>query len=197
LTRKCGPSSRNSPEQTTPRAFIRALLFAHERNARVPFPSIGGEGTIPERVCQAEAVSLRVFCVPVVQGVVGCFSSVRGLFHRGPFSVLLFSGFVSVVVATGSCDRSLLTRLLPTHSFARYSSQSTVSSSAWHARQMRIYLMRIPHRKGHSIQSIVRPGSVISGRSAASRVPFELAQTGGISSCKATRIEQPGRILVR
>ena len=35
-----------------------------------------------------------------------------------------FSGFVSVVVAAGSCDRSWPTRLLPTHSFARYRSRS-------------------------------------------------------------------------
>ena len=57
---------------------------------------------------------------------------------------------------------------------------------------MRIYLVRIPRRKGHSIQSIVRPDSVISGRSPASTVLFELAQTGGILSCRrATQIEQP------
>ena len=64
------------------------------------------------------------------------------------------------------------------------------------ARQTPIYLVRIPRRKGHSIQSIVRPGSVISGRSPASTVLFELAQTGGISSCQATQIEQPGRIVL-
>ena len=63
------------------------------------------------------------------------------------------------------------------------------SSAAW--RQMRIYLVRIPRRKSHSIQSIVRPGLVISRRSAASTARLELAQTGGISSCQATRIEQP------
>ena len=44
--------------------------------------------------------------------------------------VVTVSGFVSVVVATGSCDRSLPTRLLPTHSFARYRSRPIVSSSA-------------------------------------------------------------------
>src|SRR5688572_10007497 len=43
---------------------------------------------------------------------------------------------------------------------------------------MRIYLVRIPRRKGHSIQSIVRPGLVISRRSPASTVRLELAQTG-------------------
>src|SRR5262249_37540754 len=50
--------------------------------------------------------------------------------RRGP--VVTFLQFVSVVVAAGSCNRSLPTRLLPKHSFARYSSRSTVSSSAWH-----------------------------------------------------------------
>ncbi len=56
---------------------------------------------------------------------------------------------------------------------------------------MRIYLVRIPRRKGHSIQSIVRPALAISRRGPASTVRLELAQTGGISSCHATRIEQP------
>jgi hypothetical protein len=70
-----------------------------------------------------------------------------------------------------------------------------VSSSAW-LWQMRIYLVRIPRRKGHSIQRVVQPGLDHFGPSAASTVTFELAQTGGISSCKATQIEQPGRILI-
>src|SRR5271166_1823780 len=30
--------------------------------------------------------------------------------------------------------------------------------------QMRIYLVRIPHRKGHSIQSVVLPALTVSGR---------------------------------
>ena len=67
-----------------------------------------------------------------------------------------------------------------------------VSSSAWSLSwQMRIYLVRIPRRKDHSIQSIVQPGFDHFGPSAASTVTFELAHTGGISSCKATQFEQP------
>ena len=62
---------------------------------------------------------------------------------------------------------------------------------------MRIYLVRIPRRKGHSIQSIVRRRLTIAGQAAASTVRFELAQTGGISSClRATPIEQPPNWLV-
>jgi hypothetical protein len=58
---------------------------------------------------------------------------------------------------------------------------------------MRIYLVRIPRRKGHSIQRVVLPGfDHFWPKPAASTVTFELAQTGGISSCnKATQIEQP------
>ena len=52
------------------------------------------------------------------------------------------------------------------------------------SRQMLMYLVRIPHRKGHSIQAVVLGGR---GRTLApppaSRVRLELAQTGGISSC--------------
>ena len=55
------------------------------------------------------------------------------------------------------------TRLLPTHSFAKCCSRQTWAALPGHRpRQMRIYLVRIPHRKGHSIQSVVRPGLVIS-----------------------------------
>jgi hypothetical protein len=48
-------------------------------------------------------------------------------------------------------------------------------------------------RKGHSIQRVVLPGfDHFWPKPAASTVTFELAQTGGISSCnKATQIEQP------
>jgi hypothetical protein len=41
------------------------------------------------------------------------------------FFAVSFSGFVSVVVATGSCNRSFQRRLLPTHSFARYRSRES------------------------------------------------------------------------
>ncbi len=70
---------------------------------------------------------------------------------------VFLSGIVSVVVATGSCNRSFPARLLPTHSFARYRSRGAVSSSAGSSvRQTRNYLVRIPPCKGHSIQSVVR-----------------------------------------
>ena len=64
---------------------------------------------------------------------------------------------------------------------------------------MRTYLVRIPHRKGHSIQSDVLAGfDHCWPQAAASTVRHELAQTGGISSCHtATPIEQPGRSLLR
>jgi hypothetical protein len=62
--------------------------------------------------------------------------------------------------------------------------------------QTRIYLVRIPRRRGHSIQSIVRLAQPLLAEITASTVSFELAQTGGISSCRATQIEQPGRIFV-
>lgn len=100
-------------------------------------------------------------------------------------------GFVSVVVASlrevaivlfkGDCSQHI-----PSRGTAHDNREQLCR-----VRQMRIYLVRIPRRKGHSIQSIVRPGSVISRRSPASTVRLELAQTGGISSCQATRIEQP------
>ena len=52
-------------------------------------------------------------------------------------------GFVSVVVAAGSCDRSFQWRLLPNHSFARYHARVSVSSSAW-SWQTQMCLVRIP-----------------------------------------------------
>jgi hypothetical protein len=93
-----------------------------------------------------------VCCVEIALCVVACFVS-RCVW----WSDWLLVRFVSVVVAAGSCDRSCLVRLLPNHSFARYHPRCSESSSAssW---QTQIYLMRIPLRKGHSIQSIVQAG---------------------------------------
>src|SRR5204862_4685754 len=73
-----------------------------------------------------------------------------------------FCGFVSVVVSAGSCNRSFQRRFLPTHSFASavHASREQLCRVSW---QMRIYLVRIPRRKGHSIQSVVLPASTISG----------------------------------
>ncbi len=74
-------------------------------------------------------------------------------------AVVLGSSVVSVVVAAGSCNRSFPARLLPTHSFAEYRPRLPwVAPPGRRSGQMRIYLVRIPRRKGHSIQSIVRPG---------------------------------------
>jgi len=60
----------------------------------------------------------------------------------------------------------------------------SVRGSAW-SWQTLIYLVRIPHRKGHSIQRVVFGwlGDRLLAQATASTVTFELAQTGGISSC--------------
>lgn len=84
-----------------------------------------------------------------------------------------------VVVAAGSCDRS----------FQCDCSQHIPSRGAAHAKreqlcplwQTRTCLVRIPHRREHSIQSVVWVG--LAFQAATSTVTFELAPTGGISSC--------------
>src|SRR5205809_5347519 len=79
-------------------------------------------------------------------------------------AVIVF-GFVSVVVASlreiaivlfrGDCSQHI-----PSRGTAHANGeQLCLVIRLW---QMRIYLVRIPRRKGHSIQSIVRPGLVIS-----------------------------------
>jgi hypothetical protein len=130
---------------------------------RASVASPAGCRTVPERVCQAEAVFLRVAAYRQRQAYVPCSSSSSVAMNR-VLPVVTFSGFVPVVVATGSCNRSFLARLLPTHSFARY--RSRVSRAALPGsgpRQMRTYLVRIPHRQGHSIQSDVLLASAIAG----------------------------------
>jgi hypothetical protein len=55
--------------------------------------------------------------------------------------------------------------------------------STW-CRQTLIYLVRIPHRLGHSNQRVVLTGSGhVLAQATASTDFFELAQAGGISSC--------------
>jgi hypothetical protein len=66
--------------------------------------------------------------------------------------------FVSVVVASGSCDRSFQRAIAPNTFLREVPLTVFVSSSAWLLWQMLIYLVRIPRRKGHSIQSIVLVG---------------------------------------
>src|SRR5262249_57379222 len=79
-------------------------------------------------------------------------------------AVVSFLAFVSVVVATGSCNRSFQRRLLPTHSFARYRSRETRAALPGNGPgQMRTYLVRIPHRQDHSIQSNVLLASTLAG----------------------------------
>src|SRR5262249_39947519 len=74
--------------------FVKQKRFSSDRLRN----GSAGRGSRPFRVCRSRAL-LR-----------------SGRCH--------FLGFVSVVVGAGSCDRSLPTRLLPTHSFARYRSRS-------------------------------------------------------------------------
>jgi hypothetical protein len=98
---------------------------------------------------------------------------------------------VAIVLFKGDCSQHI-----PSRGTAHDSREQLCRGMS---RQTRTYLVRIPRRKGHSIQRVVLPGfSHFLAEAAASTVTFELAQTGGISSCdRATQIEQPGRILVR
>src|SRR5580692_8004103 len=87
-------------------------------------PAVGR--TVPER-----AVESKMIFFGVGPGLVRSGSAWRNrLFLLGRWShkrmqssLAFFLGFVSVVVATGSCNRSCPTRLLPNHSFARYRSR--------------------------------------------------------------------------
>jgi hypothetical protein len=65
--------------------------------------------------------------------------------------------FVSAVVAAGSCDRSFQCAIAPNTFLREVPLTVSVSSSArlW---QTLIYLVRIPRRKGHSIQRVVLAG---------------------------------------
>jgi hypothetical protein len=89
----------------------------------------------------------------VAPGVSAVFFWFLGRGQSRVLPAVCFGGFVSVVVATGSCDRSLPTRLLPTPSFARYRSQVLCAARPGKGSgQMRTYLVRIPHRQGHALQ---------------------------------------------
>jgi formylglycine-generating enzyme required for sulfatase activity len=79
--------------------------------------------TFPERVCQAENGFPPGGSVTGARGESYVHFGLVGRDESCVLVVVTSSGFVSVVVATGSGDRSLLTRLLPTHSFARYRSR--------------------------------------------------------------------------
>jgi hypothetical protein len=92
--------------------------------------------------------------------------------------------------------QSFFSKAIAPNTFLREVPLTRAVSSSAMGRQTRTYLVRIPRRKDHSIQSIVR----LAWRSLAGaphpRSDLELAPTGGISSCMATRIEQPAESLL-
>src|SRR6516164_224826 len=65
------------------------------------------------------------WCAPIAPGVRRLFCWFVGPGAFCDLAVISFLAFVAVAVATGSCHRSLLTRLLPTHSFAGYRSRDS------------------------------------------------------------------------
>ena len=100
----------------------------------------------------------------------------------------------SVVVAAGSCNRSCLARLLPTHSFARDRPRSPRAVRPGVARPTRISLgaNSLPAPPLHSKHRAAEPEP--EGRGPASTVPSELAWPGGTSRRQtAARVEQPDR----
>jgi hypothetical protein len=112
--------------------------------------------TVPESACQAKSELPRGHYVSVAPGVVGSvFSRRPGQRRRRRFGSCPPG---SVVVATGSCNRSCLARLLPTHSFARDRPRDPRAAPPGQARQTRTYLVRIPRRPSHSIQRVVQAG---------------------------------------
>ena len=78
--------------------------------------------------------------------------------------------------------QSFFANAIAPKTFLREVPLTTMASSSAGGRRGLI-LVRIPHRKGHSIQRVVLAGLDNSPKTAASTVSFELAQTGGISGC--------------
>ena len=76
--------------------------------------------------------------------------------------------------------RSFLSSAIAPDTFLREVPLAVVVSSSAEALQTRTYLVRIPRRKGHSIQRRRAVGSSCAPVTT-STVAFELAQTGGIS----------------
>jgi len=103
------------------------------------------------------------------------------LADRRSFEACCRIGFVLVVVAAGSCDRSFQRAIAPKPFLREAPLALCASGSAWW-RQTLIYLLRIPRPMGHSNQRVVLAGWLLA-YAAASRVCHELAQRGGISSC--------------
>src|SRR5262245_7175393 len=90
-----------------------------------------------------------------------------GFVGRGPCRVLAAVPFRASSRLSSLREVAIVlfqARLLPTHSFARYRSREPGAARPGNGPgPMRTYLVRIPHRKGHSIQSNVLLASALAG----------------------------------
>jgi len=112
--------------------------------------------------------------------------------------ILGSSRLVPVVVATGSCNRSFQKAIAPDTFLREVLLAITASSSACNRlRQMRIYLVRIPRRKGHSIQRVVQPGFAIADQAAASTVRHRVGPNGRDLKLPGNLDRTTSRILTR
>src|ERR1043165_53003 len=154
--------------------------------------------TVPERVCQAENGFHLVFCAKVARGVTRCFLLVLSLSYS-IVELLLFcnsSGLsspreVAIVLFKGDCSQHI-----PSQGTAHDSREQLCLVIG--CGRCGFILVRIPHRKGHSIQSVVLPASAISGQGRRIHGPTRVGPNGrDLKLPRATQIEQPVRILIR
>jgi hypothetical protein len=157
-----------------------------------------GEVTVPERACQAETVLLRIFRAAVALGVTARFSSSLVAVQRGHVAVgtllcaprLSSPRGVAIVLVRGDCPQAIPSRETAHVGRGRLCRVCPGRRGCIWCEFLAVRPLYSEHRAADS-----RP---LRAEAAASTVTFELAQTGGISSCHTTtRIEQPGCIVIR
>src|ERR1043165_7901910 len=114
--------------------------------------------TVPERVCQAENGFHLVFCAKVARGVTRCFLLVLSLSYSIVELLLLCNSSrlsspreVAIVLFKGDCSQHI-----PSQGTAHDSREQLCLVIG--CGRCGFILVRIPHRKGHSIQRDVLLG---------------------------------------
>ncbi len=123
--------------------------------------------TVPERVCQAENGFPRGWLLGchgrVALGVVDCFLAMVNPVCSVPLLLFWHSSRLSSL-RYGKLPSFFASAIAPNTFLREVPLTTTVSGSPclrfW---QMRVYLVRIPHRQGHSIQREVLLASTIAG----------------------------------
>ena len=135
--------------------------------------------------------SVRAFDWVCCVNLAHCFEALAWLFNRGWKRWRLVGRSSSFWLSSLRDGTSFFSNAIAPDTFLRESPLTLIMSGSAVVWQTRIYLLRIPHRRVHSIQRLV-PSWLMLAQLKASTVPFELDQPGGISSCTSLSVTQLG-----